>query len=293
MSLMDRIAECTAHDLNRFIPFHVAGADLGWVRRDWLEALGSIRDETGALIFDKTERRVALSDRYTTFSERSAAMDQVVHALQDIGLVPRMGHELYPVVTRFGAPPYLALERAAMPAFGAPAFGVHMHGFVRKPEGMHMWIARRSSRKVTFPGMLDNLVAGGQPIGISLQENLIKECAEEADIPAELARCARYTGSISYRLEIDQGLRNDTLFLYDLEVSDDFIPQNTDGEVESFELWPIEKVLRRIAQAPEFKFNCNLTLLDFLLRHGVLDATHPEYDAVRTALPVSSRENNS
>ncbi|MDG2148678.1 MAG: DUF4743 domain-containing protein [Planctomycetota bacterium] len=290
---MDRIAECTAHDLNRFVPFRVASTDLGWVRRDWLATLGTIRDETGALIFDETEKRVALSHRYTTFSERSEAMNQVVHALQDIGLVPRMGHELYPVVTRFGAPPYLALERSAMPAFGAPAFGVHMHGFVRKSEGLHMWIARRSSHKVTFPGMLDNLVAGGQPIGISLEENLIKECAEEADIPVELARRARQTGSISYRLETDQGIRNDTLFLYELELSEDFAPHNTDGEVDSFELWPIEEVLQRIAETPDFKFNCNLALLDFLLRHGVLDSNHPEYDAVRAALPVSSQVNNS
>jgi isopentenyldiphosphate isomerase len=290
MPLVDRIAECTTHDLDRFVPFHVAGQDVGWVRRDRLETLGQLRDDTDGTVFDVNGQRAALSGRYATYMDRSTAMASAVRQLQDAGIVPRMGHELYPVVTRYGAPPHLELERAAMPTFGARAFGVHMHGFIRRPDGLHMWIARRSRTKTTFPGMLDNLVAGGQPIGLSLEDNLVKECAEEADIPEALARGAVRTSAVSYRLEIDRGLRNDTLFLFDLELPEDFVPRNTDGEVESFELWPVREVLRRIEEAPDFKFNCNLTLMDFLLRHGVLDETHPEYEAVRNALPVHAAD---
>jgi 8-oxo-dGTP pyrophosphatase MutT (NUDIX family) len=286
---MDRIAECTAHDLERFVPFRVEGTDVGWVRRDRLDALAPLRDDAGQPVFDETETHVRLSGRYGTTRHRSAVMSGVVEHLQGAGVIPRMGHELYPVVTHFGAPPFLAMERSAMPAFGARAFGVHMHGFVRRADGLHMWIAHRSRTKATFPGMLDNLVAGGQPLGLSLEDNLVKECAEEADIPAALARQAVPTGAVSYRMEIDRGLRNDTLFLYDLELPEDFVPRNTDGEVESFELWPIRDVLQRIESASDFKFNCNLTLMDFLLRHGVLDATHPEYAAVREALPSHAR----
>lgn len=288
MTLLDRIAECTAHDLDRFVPFHVSGADVGWVRRELLETLSALRDEQGEAPFASTDERAALSTRYATYDDRTAVMAWVVDQLQESGAIPRMGHELYPVVARFGDTPHLALQRAAMPAFGARAFGVHMHGYVRRPDGLHMWIARRSRTKITFPGMLDNMVAGGQPLGLSLADNLVKECAEEADIPEHLARAAVPTGAVSYRLEIDRGLRNDTLFLFDLELPGDFVPRNTDGEVEAFELWPIRDVLERIQQAPDFKFNCNLTLMDFLLRHGVLDATHPEYDAVRAALPTRS-----
>ena len=35
--------------------------------------------------------------------------------------------------------------------------------------------------------MLDNTVAGGQPIGLSLRDNLAKEAAEEAAIPRAFA----------------------------------------------------------------------------------------------------------
>ncbi len=38
-----------------------------------------------------------------------------------------------------------------------------------------MWIARRAHDKPTCPGMLDNFVAGGQPVGASLKDNVIKE----------------------------------------------------------------------------------------------------------------------
>ena len=57
---------------------------------------------------------------------------------------------------------------------------------------------RRSYNKPTFPGELDNTVAGGQPAGIGMLDNLIKECAEEAAIPRELAEQAKAVGFIAY-----------------------------------------------------------------------------------------------
>jgi isopentenyldiphosphate isomerase len=78
------------------------------------------------------------------------------------------------------------MERAAVPWFGIKAYGVHINGFIRNEntgEVSHLWVARRSKTKSTFPGMLDHIVAGGQPYGISPYENVIKECAEEANIP--------------------------------------------------------------------------------------------------------------
>jgi len=291
MALLDRIAECTAHDLSGCVPFQVDGATVGWVREDIAERVTARRDGAPPPTLELRDTptddgvQAALTFRggLADFDSRSDAMSRVVADLQEQQLVPRFGHELYPVVIRYGATPHFQLERAAMPTFGCRSFGVHMHGYVRRADGLHMWIARRSRTKGTFPGMLDNIVAGGQPIGLSRRQNLVKECAEEADIPEALAMQAVRTGAISYRMAVDRGLRNDTLFLYDLELPDDFRPRNTDGEVESFELWPIARVMERIASAPDFKFNCNLTILDFLLRHGCLD-DHPEGDAVRAAL---------
>ena len=98
------------------------------------------------------------------------------------------------------------------------------------PDGaLAMWIGRRARDKATFPGMLDNLVAGGQPIGMSLMDNLVKECGEEAGIPPALAGQAVAAGEVGYCAEIDGALKPDTMFCYDLELPADFIPVNTDG----------------------------------------------------------------
>jgi isopentenyldiphosphate isomerase len=135
-----------------------------------------------------------------------------------------------------------------------------------------MWVARRARDKPSYPGMLDNMVAGGQPIGLGLMENIVKECAEEADIPREIAARSRAVGAISYCHQFEDGVKPDQQFCYDLELPADFTPRNTDGEVESFELWPIEQVIATVRETFEFKFNCNLVIIDFLIRHGLIDA---------------------
>jgi len=125
-------------------------------------------------------------------------------------------------------------------------------------------------------------VAGGLPLGIGLRENLIKECAEEAAIPRALAEQAIPVGAISYVQESPEGLKPDTQFLYDLEVPADFTPRNTDGEIESFALWPVEAVMEAVAETAAFKLNCTLVIIDFLVRHGLIPPDHPDYlDIVR------------
>jgi hypothetical protein len=67
-------------------------------------------------------------------------------------------------------PALLHLERAAMIYFGIPSFGVHVNGFVRDPVTKRpaaVWIAKRSMSKATYPGLLDQMVAGAQPSGMS------------------------------------------------------------------------------------------------------------------------------
>ena len=49
-----------------------------------------------------------------------------------------------------------------------------------------MWIARRSPTKSKFPGLFDHIVDGGQPAGLSLMDNAVKECEEEAGIPTDV-----------------------------------------------------------------------------------------------------------
>ncbi len=56
-----------------------------------------------------------------------------------------------------------------------------------------------------------------------------------------------------------------------------FTPQNTDGELTGFELWPIGRVMDTVDRTDDFKFNVNLVVIDFLIRRGVLGPEHPDY----------------
>lgn len=266
MSYLDHIRFCNDHDMSQFVPFRVSGRTLGWVREDFREELSRYGD-----VLDLSDGGVDLFSELNTPSLRTEAMADVLGDLHQRGLISGWRNENYPVVSSFGATPVLVMERAGVPRFGVQAFGVHLNGFVRTPQGLKMWIGRRSKTKEICPGMLDNMVAGGQPFGLSLQENLIKECAEEADLPESLAAKAIPVGSISYVMEVDNGLKPDVMFCYDLELPSDFVPRNTDGELEEFYLWPVEQVAEVVRTSFEFKFNCNLVIIDFLIRHGIIN----------------------
>jgi 8-oxo-dGTP pyrophosphatase MutT (NUDIX family) len=174
------------------------------------------------------------------------------------------------------------LDRGALPGFGVLAEGVHLNGLVQRADGVHVWIARRAADKALDPGKLDHIVAGGVPAGLTPQETLVKEAAEEAAIPASLARRAVPVAVIAYAMDRPEGLRRDRLHCYDLDLPGDFTPHAADGEVEAFELWPIGQVLRTVRDTDRFKFNVNLVLIDLFLRQGLIVGR--EAEALRAAL---------
>lgn len=279
MSYLDRITECNRHDLGRYVPFAVGKDAVGWIRRDRLTLLGQLGGQ-----LDIGDRQVALSPALGDFEARTRAMAKLISSLMERGEVNEWRGELYPVGRSFDAAPLLQIERAAVPYFGVRAYGVHVNGYTRSGDDLLMWIARRARDKPTYPGMLDNMVAGGQPIDITLQDNVIKEAAEEAAIPAGLAAAAVPVGAVTYCYENEHGLKPDCMFCYDLELPADFEPSCADGEVEAFELRPIEEVAELVRDTSEFKFNCNLVILDFLLRHGIIRADHPDHAKIARGL---------
>lgn len=181
------------------------------------------------------------------------------------------------------------VDRGAMPVLGIEAVGVHVNGLVERADGPHLWIARRAADKALDPGKLDHIVAGGVPAGLTAEETLVKEAAEEAAIPAELARRAVRLGTIAYAMERAEGLRRDVLYCYDLTLPEDFRPHAADGEVESFALWPLPRVLAEVRETDEFKFNVNLVLIDLFLRRGLIEG--PDAAVLRAALDAGPPSN--
>ena len=278
MSFADRIRACNNFDPARVVPLVAGGKRIGWLRRDNAAALAAFR-EVFAVAPDQVQL-VAEGDA----DRVSAAVDEVVEALVVQNRVPKWRNETFDVMPRWGDPPIFRLDRGAVPFFGVRAYGVHLNGYRVDAGRLQLWIGRRAANKRVAPNKLDNVVAGGIGNGHGIAATLIKECDEEAMIPAALAERAVPVGAVSYVMETRLGIRDDVLFTYDLELPADFVPQNRDGELADFTLMPAESVLEQVRMTDSFKFNVNLIILDFALRHGLIRVDDPEYAEIATGL---------
>lgn len=190
-------------------------------------------------------------------------------ALAEAGLY-RLRNESFDVWSDDGGPALGTIDRGAMPVLGLLAVGAHLNGLVRRADGVWLWVARRAKNRPLDPGKLDHLVAGGVPAGLTPAQTLLKEAGEEAGVPAALVARAVLAGEIEYAMERPEGLRRDRLVCYDLDLPEDFRPRPADGEVESFELWPVAEALARVRATDDFKFNVNLVLIGLFGRLGLI-----------------------
>lgn len=296
MSFADHIHACNNYDPARVVPLVAGGQRIGLLRRDNAAALAGF-----TRVFAVEPQRVRLvaegdADRV------SLAVDEVVEALVVERHVPKWRNETFNVMARWGDPPIFRLDRGAVPFFGVRAYGVHINGYCREPPhptlsptggegrvrgrdgGLRLWIGRRAPDKRIAPDKLDNIVAGGIGNGHGVVATLFKEAEEEGGIPAALVERAVPVGAVSYRMETELGIRDDVLFVYDLELPADFVPTNTDGEIVDFHLLPAASVVERVRHTDDFKFNVNLVILDFAIRHGLIAVDDPEYLDVATGL---------
>ena len=285
MSFLDRIAACNNADMTRYLPFYGLGMRLGWVREDRTHLLADHPE-----VFVVGGRRIDLHGALYEYSSATDALALVTESWRDAGVISGWRGERYAAAKRFGESAVLSIERAACPMLGIRSWGFHLNGYVRRADGIHLWIAERAHDKPTYPGELDNTVAGGHPEGLTIRQNIIKECDEEASIPEALASQARAAGAICYRHETGEGLKPDEMFCFDLELPDDFTPVPNDGEVAEFRLMPAQEVLEIVRDTDKFKYNCALVLIDFFIRHGYLDPdSEPFYTTICAALNQGNR----
>ncbi len=139
---------------------------------------------------------------------------------------------------------FLQIERAAFRYLGMMSHAVHINGFT--PDG-RMWCGQRSSSKATDPGLWDNMTAGGLSAGESLESCAVRELWEEAglrDLDPSTLRCA---GHVRISRLTPTGWHDETLHIYNLQLPDDFVPSNQDGEVQAFACLSAAQVLAGIA----------------------------------------------
>ena len=261
-----------------YIPFRIGATQVGWLGPELARALTFFPRD-----FHFDARGVALASRLRSPGTRTEALAAAAQSLAGRGHFTLRG-EPFDIRASPDGPVLAMLDRGAIPAFGVMAQGVHLNGLVRRADGLHVWVGVRSRTKPVAPGQLDHLVAGGMPAGLSAEECLVKEAAEEASIPAELVARARPVARLSYVMRNEQGMRRDILHAFDLELPEDFTPRPNDDEVERFELWAAARLLETVRDTDRVKFNVNLVLIDLFLREGLIDPAGAEGRALRAGL---------
>ncbi|KAJ9078751.1 hypothetical protein DSO57_1003609 [Entomophthora muscae] len=167
-------------------------------------------------------------------------------------------------------PSLLSVRRVGL--LGWLQFGVHVNGYTHDSQTgeLKLWVARRSPTKATWPNYLDNTCAGGISHGDGIFETVVKECHEEGNIPKELVSKARSAGAVTYTSYTSLGVSPETQYVYDLELPASFVPAPNDGEVGAFYLMGVDEAISKLKEG-EFKPNCGMVIIDFLIRHGLLD----------------------
>ena len=266
------VQRCHEYQLNQFRPFYVAGYKVGWIRPEDLPLF-----ERSPELFAVESEHVALLGEPSSPKERSAQLDAVLRQWRDQGYITGWRDEHY-LISNDERTPLFSVERSATALLGVLNLGVHLNGFVKRTDGIWLWMARRARNRPRYPGKLDQMVAGGMPAYQSPQQVMKRECQEEAGVPMTLAETLKSVGLVTLCHHNSKGqLRREILYTYDLELPETFQPCNQDGEVEEFQLMPIAEVVRLVAETDEIKANCNLVVLDFLVRHGVLHADQAYY----------------
>ena len=273
-----KIAQCNTYTGADKIPFMIDGKNVGEVKEAYLEYLL----ESG--IFIHEDGYVTLHEDFQTFTARTQALETFAKNAYRDGITNIFMNEPYAVLETPSSAPLCLADRSIATLLGLIAFGQHVNGIVRTKEGLKMWIGKRAYNRGYEAGKLDHLAAGGLPYGVPLCKNLAKECYEEAGISEELAQKAVCTGLVSYRYDYRLGSSRDIIYCYDLELPEDFTPRCMDGEVEAFYLMDIEEVAGIVRETDDFKLNCNLVIIDFLVRHGYLEAGEKGYFEVVTGL---------
>jgi 8-oxo-dGTP pyrophosphatase MutT (NUDIX family) len=255
----------TAADATARCPFLVDGRPVGSVA---LAHLGALRAWPRA--FDIGMASVTLT---VPAAERSALLAEVHAALRAGGQLRGWRDETFPLIDPATGAVLAHIERAAARFWGALTLGAHATGYVAGAGGRpaQVWIAQRALDKSTDPGLFDNLIGGGVPAGQTPAEALVREAFEEAGLLPDELRAVRPAGVLRLQRDVAEGFQHEWLHCFDLELPAGREPRNQDGEVAGFTLMPVAEALH-LASGSAMTVDAALVTIDFMLRHGLMDA---------------------
>ena len=206
-------------------------------------------------------------DRLTIHHTRplflSGSLAKLADRMHQGGFIPGWRHEDFAWIDENGHE-YFRMERSAFRTFGFRSMATHINGYTKAGK---LWLSRRSETKATDPGRLDNLAAGGIGADETPWVNARRELWEEAGVPPQISDQIEPVGRIHMRRPIPgRGFHDEQLYIYDLELADNFVPTNHDGEVSGFIEISLSEAAARIL-ADEFTSDAAFVTADFILRN--------------------------
>ncbi|WP_422843638.1 NUDIX hydrolase [Acidovorax sp. M2(2025)] len=246
------------------VPLRVAGHTVGSVAQGLLEEIGLQRllDKRYQLLKEEHSGAAAWSLQVAP-AEASDALNALAAALRDAGRCGPWRDEQLAVCNAAGEV-VGTVERGAVRVLGVATRAVHLVGLA--PDG-RMWVQKRSLTKPNNPGLWDTLMGGMVSAADSLPQALARETWEEAGLRVDdlrpvvhggqvlFSRPSREGGGVGYMIERIDWFR--------ATVPEGMAPQNQDGEVERFDLLPLDAVCEQVAQ-DLFTLEASLVIGGFL-----------------------------
>ncbi|KAI1120840.1 NUDIX hydrolase domain-like protein [Nemania abortiva] len=223
-------------------------------------------------------KRTATLKTGTDFETRTRLMKETMRAgieSPKVSVFPKWHNELFAIYDANGEHVF-SLDGTGLSGFGVINYGVHVIGYRHTSKGTEYCVPRRAKTKSTYPNMLDNTVGGSLSAGESPIECMVRECEEELSMKPEYTRAnLKPCGTISWSTDrLDDGsvgCQHQVQYLYEMEIGEDTVLEIGDGEVGEINWKSLDQVRAALSNG-EFKLNCAMTWLAFLIRNGHITA---------------------
>lgn len=250
-----------------FLPIQLIGGSAG------TQTIGHLNPEFIAFLQESLEKHpipyISIGNDQVSLElarprELSQSLYQLADTMRSAGFISGWRNEDFAWLDQNGHQ-FFRLERAAFRTFGFRSMATHINGYT---QANTLWLGRRSETKSTDPGKLDNIAAGGITADETPWVCARRELWEEAGVPDKIAENIQPIGRIHMRRPIvGRGFHDELLFIYDLALSDHFVPSNHDGEVSGFIEVSLAEAAARIL-ADEFTSDAAFVTADFILRRN-------------------------
>jgi 8-oxo-dGTP pyrophosphatase MutT (NUDIX family) len=262
--MLQNTARSAPHD---FLPIHflggsLAGQVIGHLSPDFAPYLQESLAKSPISHVDMSQGQLVIHNAKPM--DLSSSLAKMADRMHQAGFIPGWRQEDFAWIDQNGHE-YFRLERAAFRTFGFRSMASHVNGYTKAGT---IWLGRRSETKATDPGRLDNLAAGGIGADETPWVNARRELWEEAGVPPQISEQIEPVGRIHMRRPIPgRGFHDEQLYIYDLELSENFIPTNHDGEVSGFIEISLSEAAARIL-ADEYTSDAAFVTADFILRNA-------------------------